>query len=203
MPLLFPGCYSDSGEKAYEKESCYYIEFQIISSLASIEYITNENIDCSAFNNKFQYYHYYCDHLMYSLGQISNRFIINDRNDKGINLERKQMNIKNFFFDKDTFPILSNKQAKNTIEHIDEFNNEIISRNNGVGGFNVIDKETSEEFVNAIDNDMHIYTLNLVKREILVIRKQEKIVINLDELKNELLTLKEKVSDLLSIISTP
>lgn len=201
MPFIFPGVYSDSGEKAYEKESCYYIEFQIVSSLVSIEYLLKQPIDDSLFSNKCQYYHYYCDHLIYSIGQIANRFLINEKKDKGINLERKYMNIQNFFFDVNEYPILSNKNARNMVEHIDEYNNRIILQEHGVGGFNVIDEETEQEIIDAVNNKNHIYTLDITKRDILVVKDKKRIAINLDELKVELLNLKKSVSDLLSMIS--
>lgn len=193
MPLV-SGVYIKNSETPYEAESCYYLDFQITSALFSIDRLFSEPVEHPLFRNKCQYYHYYTDHLIYTLGQISSRFVITPK-DKGINLERKQANVQNFGFSDDTFPILSDRDVRNTIEHIDEHNQSIIKENKGVGGFNMIDSKTSEESVAFFRNNRltHPYTLDLLAHEILVVRKGNNVEINLDDLKEELLQLKRKV----------
>lgn len=193
MPLI-SGIYIQNSETPYEAESCYYLDFQIRSALFSIDRLLSESKEQKQFKNKCQYYHYYTDHLIYTLGQISARFVITSK-DKGINLERKQANIQNFSFSSDSYPILSDRDARNTIEHIDEHNQKIIKESKGVGGFNLIDSDTSEELVEFFrtNRSTHPYTLDLLTHKILVVRKGKNVEINLDNLKAELLLLKEKV----------
>ena len=201
LPLITRGVYCDSGEKAYERESHYYIDFQISSALISINSILNGFPDNVLFKNKYQYYHYFCDHLLYSIGQISNRFIIT-KNDRGVILERKKMNLKNFNFSSDAFPILSDKRARNVIEHIDEYNQKIINRQRGVGGFNLIDESTQEELINILKTtkSIHPYTLNLINKELYIRYKDNDIIISIDNLKCELNQLQLNVNELLAVI---
>lgn len=193
MPFLSSGCYVESGEKAYEAESAYYLEFQIKSALYSMERIY-KGFD-GGFDSKYQYYHYYTDHLLFSLGQICNRFVI-DEKDQGITLERKQANRNNFEFTEEKYPILSDKRGRNTIEHIDEHDQKIIEKENGVGGFNLIDSETSADLIETFRSKRktHIYTLDLINGTLLISRKEKKIDISLDEIKKELLALYARVT---------
>lgn len=196
MPLIMPGLYIETKDKPFEAESCYYLNFQTISALASLEYISMSTPQILVpFENKYQYYHYYVDHLLYSIGQICNRLVITPK-DKGVILERKQANIQNFQFTPDNFPILSDKRGRNTIEHIDEHNYKIIEMRDGVGGFNLIDVDTEPSLITHLRDkkETHPYTLDLLSREILIVRNGgEKLAINIDDLKNELLKLRSNV----------
>ena len=155
MPFINSGIYIDTSvkEKSYEIETSYYLEFQIKSALISIDKLRcfSEN----SFDNKYQYYHFYTDHLLYSLGQIANRFIVNDK-DKGVVLERKKANCRDFEFNAEKYPNLSDKTGRNTIEHIDEHNQKIIEKRKGVGGFNLIDNETETDLIN-MQEGLEIY----------------------------------------------
>lgn len=199
--------YAKGDDTPFEAESCYYLNFQVVSALASIEYImTNSPHLLSAFENKYQYYHYHTDHLLYSIGQISARFLISKKKDKGIALERKRMNVKNFQFSSDAFPILSDRKCRNTIEHIDEHNQKIIKLRKGVGGFNVIAEDTSPELIEVLrtQRTTHPYTLDLLNREILIVRSGEELLsINLDSLKEELLRLLSNIKYFKKISSDP
>lgn len=185
--------YAKGDDTPFETESCYYLNFQVVSALASIEYImTNSPHLLSVFENKLQYYHYHTDHLLYSIGQSSARFLISKKKDKGIALERKRINVKNFQFSSDVFPILSDRKCRNTIEHIDGHNQKIIKLRKGVGGFNVIAEDTSPELIEVLrtQRTTHPYTLDLLNREILIVRSGEELLsINLDSLNEELLRL--------------
>ncbi len=196
MPLIMPGVYIETEDRPYEAESCYYLNFQIISALVSLEYIMMSNPKILVlFENKYQYYHYYADHLLYSIGQICNRFVITPK-DRGVVLERKQANIQNFQFTPDNFPILNDKRGRNTIEHLDEHNRKIIEMCDGVGGFNLIDVDTEPSLITHLRDkrETHPYTLDLISREILIVRNgEEKLSINIDDLKNELLKLRSNV----------
>ncbi len=90
MPIVNNGLYIETEDKPYEAESAYYIDFQITSALYSLEKIcSNSEINHPLFKNKYQYYHYYCDHLIFSLGQISSRFSITDKEKEHIRKAKK------------------------------------------------------------------------------------------------------------------
>ncbi len=201
MSLICNGVYADTGDKAFEAETSYYLQFQINSSLVSIDYITNCRYNNSVFNSKAEYYHYYLDHLLYSIGQISTRFkpVNNNKpNAKEIN-ERVTTNCKNYQFDENKYPILSNKQFRNTVEHIDEYNIGTILKYKGVGGFNYIDVETDKDLIEVLRKDRakHIYTLDLLVGEVYIQRGDKELSLNINLLKSELEELKISVDSLL------
>lgn len=201
MPIVNNGLYIDTEDKPYEAESAYYIDFQITSALYSLEKIfSNSEINHPLFKNKYQYYHYYCDHLIFSLGQISSRFSITDKEKEDLR-KRKEANIRNFSFSEDKYPMLSKRIVRNTIEHIDEHNQKVITKYRGVGGFNVIDNEIDEKVHQALINRryLHPYTLNLITNELWIMRNEEEYDLDLIALKNELLTLQNDVRNLLSL----
>jgi len=200
LPLLQNGVYIGNDESPYEAESAYYLNFHILSALVSIEHLSCFE-PSELWENKCQYYHYYTDHLLFCIGQIANRFVIGNSN--GLRLERKTKNRDNYRFTDEKYPILSNKDARNVIEHIDERNQQIIMSRNGVGGFNLIDAETPSELVTTLreKTDLHPYTLDLIKNELLIRSKDSDLVINIDDLKSELGSLHNDVKYFRSIIS--
>jgi len=202
MPLIAKGVYADCGDMAFEIETTYYLNFQILSSLVSLERLDLYD-DRFWWENRFQYYHYYCDHLLFSIGQISNRFIITSRDRNHTIKERKRFNSTNYQFVEHVFPILSDKRARNMMEHIDEHNQSIIESHHGVGGFNLIDTETDSDLANDLRSrrDTHPYTLDLVRRELLLRWKNDDVTISLEKLRDELLALQSNVKSFAKIIS--
>lgn len=203
MPLDENNVYIEGNEKPYEAESAYYLNFQIVSALFSLDRMQSRPDD-DYWENRCQYYHYYSDHLLYSLGQIINRFVITDK-DKDMVLERKQKNRMNYRFYKETYPILSDKRARNMVEHIDEYNQKIIQENKGVGGFNLIDNEANEDLVEVLRSkrNLHPYTLDLLRGELLIRWKTENLVIVLSELESELRLLHSSVKMFMECVFDP
>lgn len=201
MPMLTNGVYIQNADRAFEAEVAYYLNYHIISALASIDHLYSYQ-EQSYWENKCQYYHFYADHLLFSLGQIENRFIIIDGKDKGDKLHWKQVNIKNFDYCKEKYPILSDRRARNMMEHIDEYNQKIIQEKKGVGGFNLIDSTTDEKLVETLRlrTDTHPYTLDLQRKVLMVSRKGEDIAIDLDELRNELIQLQKSVKSFIELL---
>ena len=201
MPLVANGIYAHGPERPYEAESAYYLNYQIISALASLDYL-NKAPDEGIWENRCQYFHFYTDHLMFSVGQIANRFVITNRDDQ-LTEERKKQNRQNFQFTDDEYPILSNKLPRNTIEHIDEHDQAIIQTYRGVGGFNLIDDQTKPDLIVFFRNNTHThpYTLDLLQRKLFIRRGENDLVIDLDALKNELLSLQGKVKYFQQIVS--
>lgn len=86
---------------------------------------------------------------------------------------------------------------RNTIEHIDEHNIEVIKKHNAVSGFNTIDEDTPEELTNTLQNkrETHTYTLDLLLKQLYIERNETPLTIQLDDLKQELLDLKKIADD--------
>lgn len=196
MIMPIPHKYINTPDDAYEAETSYYLHFQLVSALISLDHIYNcKYSDSDLFESKAQYYHYYTDHLLYSLGQIAERFReSNNPNSTNDYFVRRSANRINYGFDKNNYPILSNKAFRNTIEHIDEHNIEVIKKHDAVGGFNTIDENTPEERKDTLRNkrNNHTYTLDLLLKRLYIEREDTPLTMNLDDLKNELLDLKKK-----------
>lgn len=202
------GMYIAGEMRPYEFEACYYLHYHTICALHSLEMITNNNESvCNMFENISQYIHFYCDHLLFSLGQINERFASNSKHSE----EKKEINAynrQNFQFTDKEFPILSNKDFRNTIEHIDEHNYKIIKEHGGVGGFNTIFANTSSELKKALTErqTQHPYTIDLEKGELHIERNKntrEHLVLYLVELKDELIKLSKNIDYFFSIIEDP
>lgn len=204
--------YADGDDKPYEAEAAYYLHFHIVSALDSLDHITTIRYDSGAWENRCQYYHYYCDHLLFSMGQIANRFlIVEKKKNKGKEKLKKQIrkrneqnrkNRANFEFSEESFPILSEKYARNVIEHIDEYNRYIIDKNRGVGGFNLIDEKEDEKMITDLRTRRatHPYTLDLLAGKLLVRYNRKNIDIDLEKLRAELLSLQKNVKWLMDMI---
>lgn len=205
MPLIAPGVYVRNDDIAYEAETTYYLKFHIKSALISLHMISHyDPKDDIMFDSKAQYYHYYSDHLLYSLGQIAERFRLKEKpsaKEKEY-YERRKINRNNYQFSDKDFPILSNKDFRNTVEHIDEHNINVITEHIGVGGFNYIDNSTSDEFNNTLlsNRNSHIYILNLCKMELYITRNGKELTLDLTSLKAELDLLMWKVNSFASYI---
>lgn len=193
MPLLTNGVYAEFDDKPFEAESSYYLSFQINSALFSIKQLLSECIKAD-WENRCQYYHYYSDHLLYSVGQIANRFVVLEK-DKGLILERKLMNCKNYRFTDEAFPILSDKRARNMVEHIDEYNQKIIQEKRGVGGFNLIDNQTDTKLITTLrtKRDSHPYTLDLLEKKLLIRWRKDYLDISIAALEAECIDLQKNV----------
>lgn len=186
----------------YERDAYYYVVFHIASARASLSHLTSDKFNQqNEFESIIEYYHYHCDHLLFSMGQISSRFIENnkDKNDASIMKEIKKANRSNFEFNKKNYPILSNRLGRNIIEHIDAKNAVAIDRHKGVGGFNVIMEGVEPEIIELRKRrETHIYTLDLLEKKILLYdtQKQSPCDISLDKLNDELENLSKRASNI-------
>ena len=199
MPLLQNGMYAKNEDFPYEVEETYYLQFHIKSALIAIHKLTTADIKTEDFESVAQYYHFYSDHLLFSWGQITNRFKLNTSRGKAVRC--------NYLYNKTNFPILSCRYPRNTIEHLDENNRRIIEEGKGVGGFNFIDNTTPEILSNFLRKERHThpYTYDYKKKKLLIERVEDdntskRLTINLQKLEKELKTLKKNVDDFYDFI---
>lgn len=209
MPLHPCGAYIENTElKPYEFESSYYLHYHIISAIHAIEMILNKNESVALmFENESQYYHFYCDHLLFSLGQITDRFYCSKKNKDYATLEPLiELNKRNYQFNETVFPILSDKKCRNTIEHIFEHNRKIIAQYGGVGGFNTISNSSDKGLIEAVTKrqEQHPYTLHLDNYELHIERNsknREHLILSLINVKSELNDLLKNVNVLISYLN--
>lgn len=191
MPFLQDGGFAINREDSpYEAEICYYLAYHVKSALVSIERLLDGEADYSDFENEAQYRHYYTDHLIFSLGQISNRFWKKNNQSQAYKA-RVDANIALFDFHDTVYPVLCTdlvRSIRNTIEHLEEYNITTIQANRGVGGFNTISKESDSAHLAAVQgrDDVHIYTLDLIKHYLYVKRGNRKLYLDIDSLKQDL-----------------
>lgn len=210
MPMVAEGVYFRPDNKRYnqEKVSVYQLKYYVEAGLISIDLILRPmDIVITRFENRIQYYRYYSDALFFALGQICNRFQpTSSKNSKRVLREEKNdyinRNRKNFFFAADQYPILSNKQPRNIIEHLDERNFSTICELGGVGGFNVLFENSSKEIITNIykNRRLYPYTLDLKNRKYLFYdihssEGKQEIVISIEALIAELKKLSVKINE--------
>lgn len=199
MPQLLSGVYADTGDRAYEFEAAYELRYLIRSALIDIAAVHNPIDDLlSKFENRSSYYHYLLDNLLFCCGLINERFIVKKESPKKsiINLNRQ-----NFQFSEAKYPVLSKKEARNIIEHLDSRNLKSISDKQMVGGFNVVFPDSPKDLVMALsqNRELYPYFLNLGEMRVYFHNSQptadegKEFEIDLAALKQELEQLKNDV----------
>ena len=197
MPFIKDGIYVLTKDDApFEAEVCYYLAYHVKSAIISIEKMLAERVNPLGFNSEVQYRHYYTDHLIFSLGQIANRFW-KKSNQSQIYKHRVDANVDLFKFTASEYPTLCSeliKSIRNTVEHIEEYNIKTIQTSRGVGGFNTINENTDVKQLAAVKgrDDVHIYTLNLVEH-VLYVKRDDKLLLDLDSLKTDLTKLYKRI----------
>lgn len=183
----------DIGQKAYEFETAYYLKYNLEKANYAIDKIYSKNVDFTQYSNKCVYYHIYTDLLMGAMGQIRNRFCAGN-NEKEEYKEIRKNNCISYDFNKNNYPILSEKEFRNFVTHIDERNMDFIIQNKGVGGFNVIFDDTTESEKKAFLNlKSQNNTLDLVNKIYYIYsnKKKKTMELHLELLKDELKRLEE------------
>ena len=125
--------------------------------------------------------------------------LINRNNDEKIKLNRK-----NYKFTEEQYKLLSDKEPRNLVEHLDERNEKEIEVFKSVGGFNVL--LDNEQVVDSIGEkpELYPYTLDLRNSSLILynIKHQEnpQCIIYLAQLESEMKTLKKSVDCFMSIL---
>lgn len=188
------GVWIEYGDKiCYDFETTYYLKYNIEKAKIALNKLFKEESEVSQYSNRCVYYHIYIDLLMQAMGQIANRFLhLNKENEEEQKIRNK--NQEEYQFNNKNYPLLSNKKIRNFVEHIDEKNLIFIRNNGGVGGFNVIFEETTEEdekgFLNTKTQNN---TLDLKNHRYCIYdnREQKTISLDLNKLCLELKSLSE------------
>ena len=168
-------------DKMSQFEQLYYMDYYIRSALYTINKIINGIFNSNPFLSEIQQYHYYTDHLVNLLGQISQRMHSTKKNhtttfDEMFKVDSSQFN-----------NIMRNKKIRDIVEHINEKDSSALNKYNQVSYFNVI-KNENENIAKEVqdDNKVFMYTLDLTNYSIIVREESEKYTLNIIEFRNEL-----------------
>lgn len=147
------------------------------------------------------------------IGQINDRLISKKKSNKeqGLSLIKRnqiEMNRTNYGYDESQFPLLSNKNPRNIIEHLDSRNLSILQEVHGVGGFNVIFHDRDPKMIDSIKQhrEWYPYTLDLTTHTIYFYDAQASDInetsfeIDILLLREEIETLHKNVLDFASCI---
>ncbi len=174
------------------------INMNIEFALASVKSITSEpEYDKKLFCNRFVYYFFHLQSLFTACGNINSTFY-NFNFLKGVDPQTKRYDrtlyqnqnsdyqrLRDIYhIDKEHFPLVFNKDFRNTIIHSDE---RIMEHNANVGDYNILDHHTPDSIVSTILNTPHLRTLDLRTMTYHSYNKQKShISVNLLDLQDEL-----------------
>lgn len=170
----------------------YYLCYYVNACLFSVEKL--KYFDCNhPFLSKFEYYHFFVDNILNYIGHISKLCL----GKKGGNDIAKKIR-----FDKNLFPILSNRYPRNYNVHVNEKNSLAIAALNTISLFNVIFSDNDKELINLLNHKQKYYAciLDLRNNSININgydskngKLSEKIMIN--DLRKELNELKNRINN--------
>ena len=148
-----------------ENEHLPYVKMAIKNidfALISVDYILNtQKIDLNIYKDEHTFYFYYIQNLLAACGNISNIFNpICYRQVRGrsvVKIERGDVLQKKCRLNVKEFPLVFQKEARNTNMHFDERYDEY---NRRIGDYNIIDENTPYEERLEILNTPHLRTYN-------------------------------------------
>ena len=135
-------------ESEYHFENAYYIRYNIDKALYALNMI-------SSYSHESEPSCFLChtnvDLLFEACGLIHNRFCEKERMSEA---HRQQIrnNVFEYGFDKDSYPLLSEKDYRNFIEHIDERGRFLIREDVFHGTFNVVYAGMDEDLRQGLTN---------------------------------------------------
>ena len=180
-----------------ENELMLYIKMALKNidfALISVDYILNtHHVDFNIYKDEHTFYFYYIQNLLAACGNISNIFnpILYKQS-----LERRTAKTKRCDalrekcgFEIEEFPLVFQREARNTNMHFDERYDEHDRR---IGDYNIIDDNTSYEMRQEILNTPHLRTYDKQAQVYITVGRNEKrIDYPLVKLRQELIGLKQ------------
>lgn len=165
----------------------------IYFALISLDYILNRPFkDYGIYHNEHTYYFFHLQSLLTACGNICNVFYNMSRSKKKKVTERCKRLCKEFNICKCDFPLIFQKEARNTNEHFDERYEQY---NGQLGDYNIIGNETDSFIRIAIETNPHLRTY--YKETGIYItsnRKLERIEYNLYDLQKELIEMLNRIT---------
>ncbi len=135
------------------------------------------------YGDKHTFYFYCMQSVLTAQGNIWNTLFKGCTKSRTIS-DRTVTLIKVFNVDIKDYPLLNDKNFRNTNEHFDEryYEHDLV-----VGDYNIIDSETDENTKNEILSTKHLRTIDIVNwKYISYGKKHEKITLDLKQLRDEM-----------------
>ena len=135
----------------YHLDNTYYIRYHSQKALYAINKI-KEKKDLSDLEKASFYYHIHVDMLFNAIGMINDRFVLKE---KKYGEEFKNNIIRNqreYEFNDNNYPLLSDKSFRNFIEHIDERGEKLIKYKKYYGTFNFVHPDMDTNLIDGLLN---------------------------------------------------
>lgn len=161
-------------------------------ALISLEYIMNDfSYNCDIYHDEHTYYFYHIQSLLTACGNISNVFY-NNTNWANKSYTKRAAKLRILFnIAKTQYPLVFQKEARNTNEHFDERYEEW---GGNIGDYNIIDENIDDTMKKIIVTDPHLRTFDKSRKIYYTYnRNKEQISYDLNILREELYEMKEKI----------
>lgn len=164
----------------------------IYFALVSLDYIfdpSRDNYNIGIYHDEHTYYFFHLQSILTACGNISNVFY-NHCNKKSTERSRKLRKELDIF--KKEFPLVFQKEIRNTNEHFDERYEEF---GGCMGDYNILDKDTDDYMRAVIQTNPHLRTFD--KEQFVYItynRSKDRIEYDLKELRKELKSMLERIT---------
>ena len=166
----------------------------IYFALISLDYIINHpEFNIGIYHDEHTYYFFHIQSILTACGNISNTFY-NHGGYGGKSTTARSKRLRDTFgITRGRFPLVFKKEVRNTNEHFDERYDEY---EKPIGDYNTIDNNTDVFIRTCVETNPHLRTYYKETFEYVTYnRKQERITFNLTELRNELLTMLECITE--------
>ena len=162
------------------------INFAIIA----LEYIFNDfYYNIGLYHDEHTYYFYHIQSLLTACGNISNVFYSTSR--EKVAKERSERIRSLFDINNEKYPLIFQKEVRNTNEHFDERYEQF---DNCIGDYNILDDDTDQFMRAVITSNPHLRTYDRAKRIYITYnRKKEQIKYNLKDLQKELSNMQKEI----------
>lgn len=160
-------------------------------ALVSLKYILNEKyFDKKIYNNRHTYYFFHIQSLLTACGCIYNVFYTYHGFNK--TATKRCTELRDIFnICKSEFPLVFQKEARNTNEHFDE---RYDTFDYNIGDYNLLDSSTDRKVRNIIMNSPHLRSYDIESKIYSTYdRQSRRIEYNFDELSKELIEMKRRI----------
>ena len=165
------------------------INFALISLRCLLE---EREIDQELFLDEHTYYFFHIQSLLAACGNLSNVFYNYGFNGREA-IERSQHLRRQFGIDKAQFPLVFQKEARNTNEHFDE---RYDASGSQFGDYNLLAANTPREMRDSIMNTPHLRTFDRATGIYHTYnRKNQQISYNFHELTGQLLEIRRRIAE--------
>ncbi|MGN0538283.1 MAG: hypothetical protein ACI4KI_00335 [Candidatus Fimenecus sp.] len=160
-------------------------------ALIALEYIFDDhNYNTGIYHDEHTYYFYHIQSLLTACGNISNVFYNTFSGNTACERSKRLRNL--FDVSKTKYPLIFQKEVRNTNEHFDERYEQF---NNCIGDYNILDENTDEFMRTIITQNPHLRTYDKKNKIYITYNRQlKRIEYNLQTLKKELFELQEEIT---------